>query len=222
MEQFHVDIDATAGNAPGPSFNVAPTTDVLVVVESKEHRRQLSVMRWGLVPSWAKDASMASRMINARAETVATKPSFRHAFAKQRCIVPADGFYEWQAGHVDSAGKPRKQPFFVRPVDGTSLPMAGLYELWHDPSKFGQDDEILITCTILTTRATDEFASIHDRMPVVIQSRNWDAWLDRDLTNKEQVASLLEPAGALELELYPVGTAVNSVRNNSVELTRPL
>ena len=122
---------------------------------------------------------MASHMINARAETAATKPSFRHAFVKQRCLIPADGFYEWHTPDPDDPGAKRgkngkvlKQPYFIRPTDHSSLPMAGLYELWRDPTRVGQADEVLITCTILTTAATANFQAIHDRMPMAIRANN--------------------------------------------------
>ena len=228
MEQFHIDHDGTGGRIPAPSYNVAPTTDVLTVVQAHD-RRELKVMRWGLVPSWSKDTSMASHMINARSETAATKPSFRHAFAKQRCLIPADGFYEWHTPDADDpdakigkTGKVLKQPYFIRPADHTSLPMAGLYELWRDPSRVGQANEVLITCTILTTSATANFEAIHDRMPMTVTADAWEAWLDPDLQDRNEVAGLMKPAGQLELQIYPVSTAVNAVANNGPRLIDPL
>jgi putative SOS response-associated peptidase YedK len=172
---------------------------------------------------------MASHMINARAETAATKPSFRHAFAKQRCLIPADGFYEWHTPDADDpdakrgkTGKVLKQPYFIRLADHTSLPMAGLYELWRDPSRVGQTDEVLITCTILTTAATANFEAIHDRMPMTIAADAWDAWLDPGVQDRDEITSFMRPAGQLDLEMYPVSTAVNAVANNGPQLIEPL
>ena len=146
--------------------------------------RQLRVVRWGLVPSWAKDRSIGSRMINARAETVAEKPAFRRAFGKRRCLLPADGYYEWYTPTGDnvpmtSRGKPVKQPFYIHRADGHSLAMAGLYEWWHDKSRERDDPEAwLLTATIITTSATDAVGRIHDRMPVVVGANDWEKWLD--------------------------------------------
>ena len=248
IEEFRVDVDATGDKAPGPDFNVAPTKPVVVVLERTpkpddaavseetaatadepgvvEPVRQLRVVRWGLVPSWAKDPSIGSRMINARAETAASKPSYRRAFAHRRCLIPADGFFEWQAPDPDDphvrrgkTGKPVKQPYYAYPRDGASLPMAGLYEFWRDPTRKDDDpDAWLVTCTVLTTDATDDFAAIHDRMPMVVAPDQWDAWLDPYLTDVDEVAGLLLPAGALDLEVYPVSTKVNDVRNNGPHL----
>ncbi len=221
-----------------PDYNVAPTKRVYVVLDRKrdEHlERALVVARWGLVPSWAKDPSIGSRMINARAETVAEKPAFRRAFAKRRCLVPADGYYEWYAptspdapDSPDSAerkkgktGRPLKQPFFIHPADGSSLAMAGLYEWWRDPSRADDDPSAWrLTCTILTTDAADEVGRIHDRMPMTIARSDWAAWLDPG--TGAGASELLRPALGPSLEAYPVSVAVNSVRNNSPELIVPL
>ena len=212
-----------------PDYNVAPTKRVYVVLD-REHEanteRALVVARWGLIPSWAKDPSIGSRMINARAETVAENPAFRRAFAKRRCLVPADGYYEWYApsapdAPVGKTGKPLKQPFFIHPADGSSLAMAGLYEWWRDPSR--SDDDPLawrLTCTILTTDAADEVGRIHDRMPMTIARADWDAWLDPG--TGAAVSELLRPAHGPGLEAYPVSVAVNNVRNNSPDLIVPI
>ena len=218
-----------------PDYNVAPTKRVYIVLdrEREEHReRTLVVARWGLIPSWAKDPSIGSRMINARAETVAEKPAFRRAFAKRRCLVPADGYYEWVAptspdapdspeSKKGKAGKPLKQPFFIHPSDGSSLAMAGLYEWWRDSSR-SEDDPLAwrLTCTILTTDAADEVGQIHDRMPMTIARGDWAAWLDPGTV--AGASELLRPALGPSLEAYPVSVAVNSVRNNSPELIVPL
>ena len=154
-----------------PSWNVAPTQDVYAVLEraprgepDEPPRRRLQVARWGLVPSWAKDAAIGNRMINARMETVAEKPAFKKAFAKRRALLPADGYFEWY-GEV----KGKKQPFFIRPADGGVLAMAGLYELWRDPTKADDDPaRWLWTCTVITTDAEDDLGRIHDRMPLML------------------------------------------------------
>lgn len=205
-----------------PDYNVAPTKNVYAVVDrrgrdepdSAPPRRRLVVMRWGLVPSWAKDPSIGSRLINARAETVAEKPAFRRAFASRRCLLPADGFYEWW-----DPGRPgeRKQPFFIHPRDGGPLALAGLYEFW----RAGEDSEWLVTSTVLTTSAPDELGRIHDRAPLAIGRADWAAWLDPDRTG-ESVADLLVAAVPGWLDAYPVGTEVNNVRNNGPDLIAPL
>ena len=179
-------------------------------------QRELRVVRWGLVPSWAKDRSIGSRMINARAETVHSKPAFRRAFARRRCLLPADGYYEWQQpGEVGGI----KQPYFITRGDGGPLAFAGLYELWRDPA-LPADDEFswLWTATIITTSAPDELGHIHDRMPMVIQPDNWADWLDPAIGETAELMPLLVPAAAQGLISYPVSTSVNSVRNNGPQL----
>ncbi|HEV2377377.1 MAG TPA: SOS response-associated peptidase [Streptosporangiaceae bacterium] len=183
--------------------------------------RELRVLRWGLVPSWAKDPSIGSRLINARAETVDSKPAFRRAFTKRRCLLPADGFYEWE--QVESDGKTRKQPYFIHRADGGSLAFAGLYELWRDRSRPDDDrDAWLWTAVIITTRAADEVGQIHDRMPMVIEPTTWDDWLDPANTDPSHLHHLLVPAAASGLTSYPVSTEVNSVRNNGAQLIQPI
>lgn len=195
-------------------YNVAPTKPVYAVVDRRagQQTRQLRVMRWGLVPSWAKDPSIGARLINARAETVAAKPAFRKAFDHRRCLLPADGFYEWW-----DPGRPgrAKQPFFVRPRDGGLLAMAGLYEFWK------AEDDWLVTTAVLTTDAPDDVGRIHERVPLVIPCEGWTQWLDPEVRG-DVVAHLLRPAVPGELEAYPVETTVNNVRNNGRELIEPL
>ena len=175
VEEF--DIDERPEQLLEPSWNVAPTQDVYAVLEraprgepEQPPRRRLQVVRWGLVPSWAKDRSIGNRMINARMETVADKPAFRKAFAKRRALLPADGYFEWY-GEV----KGKKQPFFIRPSDGGVLAMAGLYELWRDPSvaEDSGTDPWLWTVTVLTTTAADELGRIHDRMPLLVERERY-------------------------------------------------
>jgi putative SOS response-associated peptidase YedK len=180
--------------------------------------RELRVVRWGLVPFWAKDVKIGSRMINARAETVAEKPAFRRAFAKRRCLLPADGYYEWQ-----SMPGAAKQPMYISRADGRSLAFAGLYELWRDPA-VGRDDEDawLWTATVITTSAPDELGMIHDRMPMIIDRAGWADWLDPANTDIADVRALLSPAAVSGLITYPVTTEVNSVRNNGPRLIEPV
>jgi putative SOS response-associated peptidase YedK len=209
-----------------PDWNVAPTKKVYAVVaraaEGQAPERELTVVKWGLIPSWAKDPSIGSRMINARLETITEKPSFKRAFASRRCLMPADGYYEWYT-EEQPGGKPKKQPFFIRRSDGASLAMAAIYEYWRDPSK--AEDEpgaIVVTTSAITTAATDDVSRIHDRMPQIVQRENWAAWLDPSMKDPEQALSLLVPASPGELEAYPVSTDVNAVRNNGPELIAPL
>ncbi len=201
VEEFEV-VD---NRIPGPldaDYNVAPTKEVYAVVErppSKESeeppQRQLRVLTWGLIPSWAKDPSIGNRMINARMETVAEKPAYKKAFAVRRCLLPADGYFEWYpTSQKTKAGKPLKQPFFIRPKDGGTLAMAGLYEIWRDPTRDDDDpDRFRWTCTVLTTDAEDSLGHIHDRMPLMVGKDRWHAWLDPTVSAKDD---LLAPAGA--------------------------
>jgi putative SOS response-associated peptidase YedK len=225
VEESHVPVPLE------PDWNVAPTKEVYAVLERPPRaepgqepdpaQRQLRVLTWGLVPSWAKDPSIGSRMINARMETVAEKPAFRKAFAQRRCLLPADGYYEWyETSRRNSRGKPVKQPFFIRPRDGGVLAMAGLYELWRDPTK-AQDDPARWrwTCTVLTTQAEDELGHIHDRMPLMVPRDRWADWLD---PQRPGDTHLLVPAAPGALEARPVSTLVSNVANNGPELVEPL
>ena len=243
-DQFDV-VDIFDG-LPDPDYNVAPTVSVPAVFErtvrsdadtggqgskTGDVRRRLAPLTWGLVPSWAKDRSIGSRLINARVESVAEKPAFRKAFAARRCLLPADGFYEWYTpdghgsdspGRGGKAGKVRKQPFFLHRRDGGLLVMAGLYEIWRDPTKDREDDSAwLRTCTVITTGATDAAGHIHDRMPMVVRPDAVDAWLDPTFTDPERVLELLV-TDAAELEAYAVSTEVNNVKHNGPQLLEPL
>jgi len=208
-----------------PSYNVAPTNSVYAVVERTPREepeappvRQLRAVRWGLVPSWAKDPSIGSRMINARVETVAEKPAFRKAFAKRRCLLPADGYFEW---YGEERGK--KQPFFIRPPDGAVLAMAGLYEFWRDPAKPDDDpDAWLSTCTVITTSAPDDLGRIHDRMPMIVERSRYAEWLDPSVEDLDGLRSLLVPAAPGRLSAYPVSKQVSNVRNNGAHLLEPI
>lgn len=216
-------------------YNVAPTKEVYAVLSRPPRResadapvlpaeRQLRVLTWGLVPSWAKDPKIGSRMINARMETVAEKRAFRKAFAARRAILPADGYYEWYVTEQKtSAGKPKKQPFFIRPKDGSMLAMAGLYELWRDPARDAEDPlRWKWTCTVITTTATDDLGRIHDRMPMMLTRDAYDAWLDPAPRSTDELLGMLQPAAPGRLEAYPVSTLVSNVANNGPELLEPL
>lgn len=211
-----------------PDWNVAPTKQVYAVVErpAREERpqqRQLRSVRWGLVPSWAKDPAIGNRMINARMETVAEKPAYRRAFASRRCLLPADGYYEWYVtDELDAKGRPRKQPFFIAPEDGGVLAMAGLYEFWRDPSAAEEHGAWLWTCTVITTAAEDDLGRIHDRMPLMVPRARWDDWLDPEPRPTDDLLGLLEPAAPGRLRAHPVSSLVSNVRNNGPELVAPL
>ncbi|GAW50642.1 MULTISPECIES: SOS response-associated peptidase [unclassified Nocardioides] len=237
-EDLVEEFDITELRVPAPleaDYNVAPTKEVYAVVErlptksaestesDEPARRQLRVLTWGLVPSWAKDPSIGNRMINARMETVAEKPAYKRAFAKRRCLLPADGYYEWYpTEQLTAAGKPRKQPFFIRPQDHGVLAMAGLYEIWRDPTKADDaDDRFRWTCTVITTDAEDDLGHIHDRMPLMVERDRWADWLD-PTAPQDQLLDLLVPAAPGRLEAYPVSTLVSNVRNNGPELLEPL
>ena len=230
IEEFEVDTPRI--EAPlEPDYNVAPTKDVYAVMERPPSadreaaaQRQLRALQWGLVPSWAKDASIGSRMINARAETVAEKPAYKKAFRVRRCLLPADGYFEWYpTEELTRSGKPRKQPFFIRPKDGGVLAMAGLYEIWRDPDRADDDPaRFRWTCTVLTTTAEDDLGHIHDRMPLMVPRERWHEWLDPTGSGGPDLLSLLEPAAPGRLEAFPVAPLVSHVRNNGPELVEPL
>jgi len=192
-------------------YNLAPTDPALVVVERPD-RRGLTAYRWGLVPHWEKTPAGGARRINARAETVAATPAFRDSFARKRCIVPADAFYEW-----DRSGSVR-QPYAVRRSDGQPLALAGLWASW----RASDESEPLRTFTIVTTRANEAIAHVHDRMPVVLRPDAWDRWLDPLLADPSELLGLLVPADPEGLDVYAVDRLVNSVRNDGPALLEPL
>ena len=200
-------------------YNVAPTKDVYVVRHKKERdpegrptgegHRELRAVRWGLVPSWAKDASVGNRMLNARVESLTEKPAFRRAARSRRCLVPADGWYEW-AKKLDGPGK---QPYYMTPRDGSVLAFGGLWEVW------GEGEDRLYTCTVITEPAVGALTEIHDRMPLVLPRERWADWLDPAREDVAELAAPTPPELVEGLELRPVSPAVNSVKNNGVELT---
>jgi putative SOS response-associated peptidase YedK len=216
-ERFHVEEVRTGQtdpepNYPEPNYNVTPRADVAVVAESKG-RRALDLVRWGLVPPWAKSLAVGDRMINARAETVLTSNAYKRPFENRRCIVPADGFYEWQT----IEGRKQRRPWFIRRRDGEPLAFAGLWSIWHDRG-LGDDAPRIRSCTIITTEPNDLMRPIHNRMPVILAESVWDAWLDADNHDVETLVQLLVPAPADELEGWPVTTLVNKPVNNGPEL----
>jgi len=216
--------DTTAEPLPA-NFNVAPTNDVYGIVADGDGARHVEVFKWGLVPSWAKDVKIGSKMINARAETIADKPAFKGVFRKHRCLIPMDGFYEWQAGNEDgpltTKGTPAKQPLFIHRVDDEPLAVAGLWSSWRDRDA-GDDAPWLHSCTVVTTAANATMSPVHDRMPVILPAWAWDEWLDPGNQDTEALAKLLQPAPDTLLTMHKVSTDVNSVRNKGAELVQPL
>lgn len=194
-----------------PSYNVAPTRMVPVCRETGEHGRELSLLRWGLVPHWAKEINDRYRMINARAETVDKKPAFRTPFRKRRCLVPADGYFEWKAGGE------RKQPYFIHQQDGAPIFLAGLWDRWEK----GEDGP-LDSFSIVTTSASDHVASVHDRMPVILNENEREVWLDPELEDADELLPLLRPLPGRNLELTPVSTFVNNPRNDDPRCVEPV
>lgn len=195
-----------------PRYNIAPTQMIAAVAEI-ENEREISLFKWGLVPHWAKDESIGSKLINARAETLTEKPSFREAFRSRRCIIPASGFYEWMR-----AAKGAKQPFYFYLKDKNIFGFAGLWEEWLDK----ETGELTETCTIITTEANEVLKPIHERMPVILKSENYDFWLDEKVKDTEKLKNLLVPYPAKEMDSHAVSRSVNSPAADSEELTAPL
>ena len=197
------------------SWNVAPTNDVYAVVE-EDGTRSVASFHWGLVPIWAKSPAAGNKMINARSETLAEKAAFKHAFRKRRCIVPADGFYEWKS----IPGEKRKQPFYIHRVDGEPLAFTGLWEEWRAPNRSG--DQRLRSATIITTTANETMVPVHDRMPVILAPTSWAEWLAPDNHSLDSLGQLLVPAPSHLLVMHPVGLEVGNVRNKGPQLIEPL
>lgn len=193
-----------------PRYNIAPAQDILSIRRTDEGR-EAALLKWGLVPSWAKDVSIGAKLINARSETVTEKPSFREAFKRRRCIIPLDGFYEWQRKGD------RKQPYFFLMRDEHPFGFAGLWEKWRDA-----DGQALETCTILTTEANEVLRSIHDRMPVILHPDDYELWLGGDARELDFVKELLRPYPGEEMVGYPVSTLINSPYGQGAELIKPM
>ena len=196
-----------------PSYNVAPTNDVYAVLADGS-ARHLDAFRWGLIPLWATDPKIGSKMINARSETLAAKSAFKSAFKKRRCLIPADGFYEWRRNASDPK-KGKKQPFFIRRPDGDPYAFAGLWEVWRGADR---DQEPLRSCTIITTNPNAPMAAVHDRMPVILPPSTWDLWLDRDTDDLDLLGRLLVPSPPALITMHPVSTQVNNARNDGASL----
>lgn len=187
-----------------PHYNIAPSQQVAaVLVDQKSQKRQLKLLRWGLIPAWAKDVKLGAKLINARAETVTEKPSFRSAFKNRRCLILADGFYEWQQL------KGRKQPFYIHQKDNQPFAFAGLWEHWQGPN-----DQVVDSCTILTTEPNELLRPLHNRMPVVLKPEDYDLWLAADVHQPELLQPLLRPYASEEMKAYPVSPRVNNPVSN--------
>jgi len=196
---------------PGGHYNVAPTDEALVVVQ-RDDRRAVTAYRWGLIPHWATDAKVGSRMFNARAETLTASPAFRDAFRRRRCLVPVDSFYEWKReGTI-------RQPYRVSQADGRPLALAGLWAGWRDPST----ETVRRTFTIVTTTPNERLSELHDRMPVIVPESAWAPWLAPGGADAGELIGLLTPNDAVELEVYAVSRAVNDVRQDGPALIEPL
>jgi putative SOS response-associated peptidase YedK len=195
-----------------PRYNIAPTTFIPAVRADVTGTRRLALLYWGLVPVWAKEKSIGSRMINARAETLREKPAFRNAYRKRRALVPADGYYEWM-----KLGARAKQPYFIQPAGGAPFALAALWENWRDPAT----GEPLQSCTLITTPAPRPIAHIHERMPLILPASAYAEWLDPRNEDVESLDRLLRPEGAGEMIARPVGSAVSNARNEGAELLDP-
>jgi putative SOS response-associated peptidase YedK len=192
-----------------PSYNIAPTQKVAVVV--RDNVKQLISVQWGLIPSWSDDPKIGNKLINARAETITEKASFKNAFKKRRCLIVADGFYEWQ-----KTGQ-RKTPVYIRLKSGKPFGFAGLYDTWTSP-----EGEQITTCTIITTEANDVMKPIHSRMPVIIPKDSEDLWLSPEIKDSEVLLDMLRPYPSEEMETHPVSNMVNSPANNTPECIEPV
>jgi putative SOS response-associated peptidase YedK len=201
----HFDLDAVCEATQ--HYNVAPTQSVLAIRGTEDGKRELVPLRWGLIPSWSKGPDSRYSMINARAETVNSKPAYRNAFKHRRCLIPAEGFYEWK---TEKAGK---RPFLIRRDDQEPFAMAGLWERWN-----GKDEQVIESCTIVVTDANDLLRPVHDRMPVILAPGDYAGWLDTKKQNKDKLLAMLKPASPAHWSMHPVSRQVNSPRNDGPEL----
>jgi len=196
-----------------PNYNVAPTQEILVIIKH-DNENTLKRFHWGLVPFWAKDTSIGSRMINARAETVSQKPSFRNAFKKRRCLIPADGFYEWKGE------KGNKQPYYVASPSGEPFAFAGLWETWAD--RESDEESVYESCTIITTAASESIREIHHRMPVILDPKFHEKWLNVEIQDLKELKIILQDGLIHDMKYYPVSTFVNSVKKNNPNCIKPI
>ena len=204
--------DAFGDEDWSPRYNIAPTQPVPIIRQNpKEPVREMSLVRWGLIPSWSKDSSASARMINARSETAATLPAFRDALKSRRCLIPADGFYEWQR-----VGK-TKQPYCFEVGNAQMFAFAGIWDRWKDPS-----GNWVKTCSILTTMPNAVTSAVHDRMPVILDPDSYDLWLDPGMHDASTVSDMLKPYDAQLMRRYPISTRINHVANDDVECSAPV
>jgi putative SOS response-associated peptidase YedK len=211
LQQIQLAFNVTQVHAQvQPSYNIAPTQPVATIVQ-REHQIALEAMRWGLIPAWAKDASIGAKMINARAEGIAEKPSFKRPLKSKRCLIVADGFYEWKKERA------RKIPMFIRLKSDAPFAFAGLYDVWQSAP-----DKTITSCAIITTRPNELMQTIHTRMPVILPKSAYSSWLDPANQNLAELIALLEPYPADAMLAYPVSMLVNSPRNNSPECIQPV
>lgn len=203
----------TTPPSPKPRYNVAPSQPVSAIAQPATER-EYRIFQWGLVPSWAKDPAIGNRMINARSETAADKPSFRTAFKRRRCLILADGFYEWKKAAAKGA---KKQPYYIQMADRALFGMAGLWEIWESG-----DGSYLESCTILTTEPNELMQSIHNRMPVIVNPQDYDLWLDPTVQKRDALQPLLRPFKSEDMQAYEVSTAVNNPRNETAECVEPI
>ncbi len=196
-----------------PNYNVAPTQKIFTIIKH-DNENKLEKFHWGLVPFWAKDISIGSRMINARAETVSQKPSFRNAFRKRRCLIPADGFYEWKGE------KGNKQPYYITTSSDKPFAFAGLWESWTD--KESDEESVYKSCTIITTAASESIREIHHRMPVILDPKFHEKWLNPDIQDSKELQLIINDDIIHDMKLYPVSKLVNSVKNNNPSCIKPI
>ncbi len=220
-------VEESAVDDREPDYNVTPRALVPVVRDRPPRtgaegptKRVLSMVRWGLVPSWAESTAIGDKLINARAETISGKAAYKRAFGRRRCIIPADAFYEWRPTKSTSTKRPPRQPYLVHRRDGEPLAFAGLWEIWRDPAFQDADDPDawVRSCVIVTTRANALLESVHSRMPVVLDEASWDTWLDPETNDFGLLESMLVPAPDDWFEMYPVSTRVNTPANNDADL----
>ena len=211
-EEFDLPVPEDALPELPARYNIAPGTDIAAIRQGPESPRELAMLRWGLIPSWARDKKTGYRMINARAESVMKKPAFRNAFRYRRCLIPASGFYEWQ-----KRGR-KKQPWFITLRDTDLFAFAGLWERWKNPE---DETEVIESCTIITTDANELVRPLHDRMPVILERPQYDRWLSRK-TPGEELGRLLRPLPSSEMTAWPVSPMVNSPANDSPECVKPV
>ena len=210
--RFAEHFQLTGEVAFSPSWNIAPSTRICTITADDQSQRHLHLMRWGLIPSWAKDPTIGNKLSNARGETVAEKPSFRSAFKSRRCLIPASGFYEWKT----EASK--KNPWYISLRDGNPMAFAGIWETWRP-----QGGETVETCCIITTGANELMEPIHDRMPVILDVDRWDTWLSSQIHQPELLLPMIQPHEADTMQAWPVSREVNKVGlRNDAELIEPI